>query len=113
MSIPIPHVPLSPPRQRKTKQQMIVHANAPQPDREHEPEPEPELAPAPAPQVERPYLLKKLQHGLGTRVLGDTLDWDGEFSAIPSGARTPPPLGIPVPFHPILGKILNFISLSS
>jgi hypothetical protein len=91
---------------------MIVHANAPQPDHA-EPEPEPELAPAPQ-DKERPYLLKKLQHGVGTRVLGDTLDWDGEFSAIPSGARcTPSPLGVPVPFHPILGKILNFISLSS
>ena len=113
MSIPIPHVPLSPPRQRKTKQQMIVHANAPQPDREHEPEPDPELAPAPAPQVERPYLLKKLQHGLGTRVLGDTLDWDGEFSAIPSGARTPPPLGCPRPIssHPGENSEFYFIVL--
>jgi hypothetical protein len=98
MSIPISHVPLSrdpSSRQRKTKEtEMIVHANAPQPD---EPEPEP----APAPQEERPFLLKKLQHGLGTRVLGDTLDWDGESVRFPRARARRRPW---VP-HPILVKI--------
>jgi hypothetical protein len=50
--------------QQKRKTDEIVHANAPQ-----------QLS---APR-HRPYLLKMLQDGLGTRVLADTLDWDGEL----------------------------------
>ena len=52
-----------PSRQRTTNNETVL-ANAPQPEeRKHQ---------------RRPYLLKMLQRGLGTRVLADTLDWDGE-----------------------------------
>jgi len=58
----IPHMPLSA-REQKRKTNEIVHANAPQPLSEPR---------------HRPYLLKMLQQELGTCVLADTLDWDGE-----------------------------------
>jgi len=32
----------------------------------------------------RPYLLKMLQHHLGSHIVSDTLDWDGESCAFPS-----------------------------
>jgi hypothetical protein len=53
-------------RQQKRKTDEIDHANAPQPQQLSEPR-------------YRPYLLNMLQDGPGTRVLADTLDWDGEF----------------------------------
>jgi hypothetical protein len=72
-------------QQQKRKADEIAHANAPQ--QLSEPR-------------HRPYLLKMLQDGLGTRVLADTLDWDGEFvrSSCPSRARGPPPLACAVPW---------------
>jgi hypothetical protein len=51
-------------QQQKRKADEIAHANAPQ--QLSEPR-------------HRRYLLKMLQDGLGTRLLADTLDWDGEF----------------------------------
>ena len=53
--------------QQKRKTDGIVHANAPQ-----------QLSQP----RHRPYLLKMLQDGLGTRVLADTLDWDGELCVL-------------------------------
>jgi hypothetical protein len=44
----------------------IVHANAPQSEVSGR----------------RPYLLKMLQHHIGSYLLADTLDWDGEFFVI-------------------------------
>ena len=63
-------------RQEKRKTDEIAPANAPHDQQLSEPR-------------RRPYLLKMLQDGLGTRVLADTLDWDGEFRAFfsPSRAR--------------------------
>ena len=67
-------------RQQKRKTDEIAPANAPHDQQLSEPR-------------RRPYLLKMLQDGLGTRVLADTLDWDGEFRAFfsPSRACGPPP----------------------
>jgi hypothetical protein len=59
--------------QQKRKTDGIVHANAPQ--QLSEPR-------------HRPYLLKMLQDGLGTCVLADTLDWDGESCALFALARS-------------------------
>ena len=47
----------------------------------------------------RPYLLKMLQHRLGTRVLADTLDWDGECAFfLPSRRRGSQPLACAIPW---------------
>lgn len=79
-------------QKRKADEIVIVHAND-APEQLSEPR-------------HRPYLLKMLQDGLGTRVLADTLDWDGEFMRSfcflppppPSRARGPPPLACAVPW---------------
>jgi len=60
-------MPLLARQQQKRKANGIAHASAPQ-QRLSEPRYRPS------------YLLKMLQDGLGTRVLTDTLDWDGELS---------------------------------
>ena len=63
----IPEMPLSARRGKKTN--AIAHVNAPRSE-----------------SGRRPYLLKMLQHHIGTYILADTLDWDGEFafpSAVP------------------------------
>jgi hypothetical protein len=78
-------MPLLARQQQKRKADAIVHANAPQ-QQQHQ---------LSEPRHRPPYLLKMLQDGLGTRVLTDTLDWDGELSvhfAPPTRARGPPPL---------------------
>jgi hypothetical protein len=62
-------MPLLARQEQKRKADEIAHANAPQQMSE--------------PRHRRPYLLKTLQDGLGTRVLADTLDWDGEFLFCP------------------------------
>ena len=71
--------------QQKRKADEIVHTNAPQ--QLSEPR-------------HRPYLLKMLQDGLGTRVLADTLDWDGESCVLfaLARARGPPPLACAIPW---------------
>jgi hypothetical protein len=58
-------MPLLARQEQKRKADEIAHANASQQLSE--------------PRQRRPYLLNMLQDGLGTRVLADTLDWDGEF----------------------------------
>jgi hypothetical protein len=60
-------MPLLARQQQKRKADAIAHANAPQ-----------QLSEPPR----RPYLLKMLQDGLGTRVLADTLDWEGELCVL-------------------------------
>jgi hypothetical protein len=59
-------MPLSARRGKKTN--AIAHVNAPRSE-----------------SGRRPYLLKMLQHHIGTYILADTLDWDGEF-AFPSAS---------------------------
>jgi hypothetical protein len=61
-------MPLLARQEQKRKADGIVHANAP-----------PQLS---EPRCRRPYLLKMLQDGVGTRVLADTLDWDGELCVL-------------------------------
>jgi hypothetical protein len=67
--------PLSDSRGKKAN--AIVLANAPQKEQ---------------PGGRRPYLLKMLQHQIGTYILADTLDWDGEslFPSRPRQNRRPP-----------------------
>ena len=65
LSMSNPETPLS--ARRGKKANAIVLANAP-----------------PSESGRRPYLLKMLQHHIGTYILADTLDWDGEF-AFPFG----------------------------
>ena len=57
-----PEMPLSSRRGKEATAAAIVHANAPQSE-----------------SGRRPYLLKMLQHHIGSYILADTLDWDGEF----------------------------------
>lgn len=62
---------------RGKKASGIVHANAPQKEQSGEP---------------RPYLLKMLQNQIGTYILADTLDWDGEFAfSLARQIQRPPP----------------------
>ena len=70
-----PQMPLSDRRGKKTN--AIVLANAPQKEQSG---------------GRRPYLLKMLQDQIGTYILADTLDWDGEpfFPRPPDSA----PLGV-------------------
>lgn len=82
-------MPLLARQQQKRKADEIAHANASQQLSE--------------PRHRRPYLLNMLRDGLGTRVLADTLDWDGEFSFCLSRARGPPPPGV-VPSRGELGE---------
>jgi hypothetical protein len=79
-------MPLLAHQEQKGKADEIVHANASQ--QLSEPR-------------HRPYLLKMLQDGIGTRVLADTLDWDGELSILflppPTRSRAAAPGRVPLP----------------
>lgn len=85
-------------RQQKRKTDDIVRANAPPQQLSGQP-------------WRRPYLLKMLQDRLGTRVLADTLDWDGELRVFLSPhVRGPrPPLAV---FRPVgnCEKYLKYLS---
>lgn len=85
-------------RQQKRKTDEVVRANAPPQQLSEQPR-------------RRPYLLKMLQNRLGTRVLADTLDWDGELRVFLSPhVRGPrPPLAM---FRPVgnCEKYLKFLS---
>jgi hypothetical protein len=61
-----PGTPLSDRRGKKAKANTIVLANAPRTEEEQSGE------------RRRPYFLKMLQQHIGTYILADTLDWDGE-----------------------------------
>lgn len=77
-------MPLLARQQQKRKADGIAHANASQQlsERRHRP----------------PYLLNMLQDRLGTRVLADTLDWDGEFLFVLTRSRAAAPWGCSVPW---------------
>jgi hypothetical protein len=91
-------MPLLARQQQKQKADAIAHANAPQQLSE--------------PRHGRPYLLKMLQDGLGTRVLADTLDWDGELCVLCAltRSRAAAPWHVPVPWG-FVRKNLKFLFL--
>jgi hypothetical protein len=67
---------------------VAIVANAPQPqsissEKQHPPKPKGRR---------RPYFFKMLQQRIGTHILADTLDWDGEFltRSRPCGVCLPP-----------------------
>ena len=85
-------MPLLARQQQKRKADAIAPANAAPQQQQQQQLSEPRR---------RPYLLKMLQDGLGTRVLADTLDWDGEFlrSFVPPHAlAVRRPWHVPVPW---------------
>lgn len=68
-----------------------VLANAPRPQSESSSEQSPLKPKDQTTRRRRPYFFKMLQHQISTRILADTLDWDGE-----SVLSLPPTPGVPI-----------------